>query len=140
MSYYTEEITLPALEEPLPWLVDEDPTTTSVDSSRITLNGPQMSSAEGFPLTPPDSRADVSHESWSATASQWPTASAPTRTPPQQQDIPQFQPTAQRMSTVAILSLVCLGLFALLIILVILTGVGHGAAFGGAHGVHGVTH
>lgn len=140
MSYHAEEITLPTMEVPLPWLVDEDLPTSSIDSSGTTPNAPQTSSAERSPLTPPDSRAEASHESWTATPHQWPTMSTPTHTPPQQQDIPQFQPTAQRTNTMAILALVCLGLLALVIVLVLLASVGHGAAFSGAHGLHGVAH
>ena len=140
MSYYAEETTLPTMEVPLPWLVDEDLPTSSIDSSGTTPNAPQTSSAERPPRTPPDSRVEVSHESWPATPHQWPTVSTPTRTPPQRQDSPQFQPTVQRTNTIAILALVCLGLLALVIVLMILAGVGHGAAFSGAHGVHGVAH
>jgi hypothetical protein len=138
MSYYAEEITLSTMEVPLPWLVDEDLPTSSIDPSGTTLNAPQTSSAERSPLTPPDSRAEVSHESWPATPHQWPTMSTPAHTPPQQQDIPQFQPTAQRTNTMAILAPVCFGLLALVIVLMILASVGHGAAFSGAHGLHGV--
>jgi hypothetical protein len=80
----------------------------------------------------------ASHGSGAATPSQSPLAQAPTQGQPQRQNIASSQPTAHRTSTMAIRALVGLGLLALVIILVTLTGAGHGAAFSGAHGLHGM--
>jgi hypothetical protein len=148
MSYRTEEISLPIGDMPLPWLVkpwavEEDPveneTGALAGSSGATPNARKRSSGEKPPsATSPDPWAAASNESGAATSSQWPLPPATTQGQPQQRNIPSSQSTAHRASTMAILALVGLGLLALVVILVTLAGVGHGAAFSGAHGLHGM--
>lgn len=129
MSHATEQIPLPDPSVPLPWLVEPWSAVDPVQEPSTSA----AASAASF-----DPQGNVRQESRTATIDQRPTAPEAARMQPPQGN-PASQLTAGGITTAPALLLAGLGLLVLVAILIMLVGAGHGAAFGGAHGLHHIS-